>query len=196
MSGTRKGMHLKGGRYLFLLGGLHPGSVIQHLSRCQPGRAGTPQCSPPDLQSRTSPGFSHTATTSTRPETTVHRSWLRSRFPPFHVLFWPSPCPGILRPSVLQEEPCAPREKSSVLVDFLPVMLSRLGGLRQTQQKRCLPPVAWGWLSSNEATGNCPSQPSFLLWAQLQSMLLFLPGVEYISPARASVLLRGLQFLW
>lgn len=70
-------------------------------------------------------------------------------------------------------------ERSSVLIDFLPAMLSceELVASRKTQQRRSLPPVAWRWLLSNEATGNCPSRLSFLLWAQAQLMLLFQPGV-------------------
>lgn len=44
-----------GTSYLFLLGVLHPGSVIQHLDSSQPTGAGPPQPSPTGLRSRTIP---------------------------------------------------------------------------------------------------------------------------------------------
>lgn len=43
--------------YLFLLGALHPGSVIQHLYCSQPVGAGTPLRSPTGFQGRNSPSF-------------------------------------------------------------------------------------------------------------------------------------------
>ena len=43
--------------YLFLLGDLHPGSVIQHLYRSQPRGAGTPQRSSTGFQGRNIPGL-------------------------------------------------------------------------------------------------------------------------------------------
>ena len=50
--------------YLFLLGDLHPGSVIQHLYRSQPRGAGTPQRSSTGFQDEISPAFSQPRVTA------------------------------------------------------------------------------------------------------------------------------------
>ena len=84
--------------YLFLLGALHPGSVIQHLYCSQPVGAGTPLRSPTGFQGRNSPSFfqvsgtaslgfgapSQEAVTGSRPEpgqgpSERHEGWCTGR---------------------------------------------------------------------------------------------------------------------
>lgn len=47
----------EGVHYLFLLGGLHPGSVVQHVCRGQPAGAGTPRCPPTPSGAEIPPGL-------------------------------------------------------------------------------------------------------------------------------------------